>query len=294
MTHSKFLSLWNLIKHSIPYLILCTFFISFIGSIFGLLCLYVLSRCVSGVSDEIIFLLENYFVFIGLHISLFAYCILFERRIIISWLHNKSGGLSGNTFRNLTYGIILGGLLNSFCVVLAIAHSDLAISYNGFNLTLIFIAIVAVFVQSSAEELLVRSYLLGSLEQQHSQIVAVVLSSAVFSALHISNNGFTLFSAVETFSYGISMCMILFASHGIWSVVGFHFMWNFSQNIIWGLPNSGLNAVGSVFTVVWSNDNKLFFDSVFGIEGTAVCFLTDILIIVGCTAFSRHIKNKHN
>ena len=64
-------------------------------------------------------------------------------------------------------------------------------------------------------------------------------------------------------------------------VMAHHAAWNFTQNFIWGLPNSGLPAVRSVFQIQ-SAEKSIFYDPVFGIEGTIPVLLLTVLCCLLC------------
>ncbi len=45
-----------------------------------------------------------------------------------------------------------------------------------------------------------------------------------------------------------------------------HTAWNFMQNIVLGLPNSGANVPYSIFKLEEGASNSFFYDTGFGIE----------------------------
>ena len=66
--------------------------------------------------------------------------------------------------------------------------------------------------------------------------------------------------------------------------MAFHAAWNYTQNIIFGLPNSGIVSEYSIFTLeAASARNGLFYNVNFGVEGsigaTAMLFILAAVII---------------
>ena len=70
----------------------------------------------------------------------------------------------------------------------------------------------------------------------------------------------------------------------LWGAMAFHAAWNYTQNIIFGLPNSGIVSEYSIFTLeAASARNGLFYNVNFGVEGsigaTAMLFILAAVII---------------
>lgn len=78
----------------------------------------------------------------------------------------------------------------------------------------------------------------------------------------------------------------------LWFTCGAHTLWNFTQDFIFGLPDSGKPPAVSVMNTV-VNGNSFFYDKDFGIEGSymAICMNLLACIIVFITG-SRMKKKK--
>ena len=65
--------------------------------------------------------------------------------------------------------------------------------------------------------------------------------------------------------------------------MGIHTGWNFTQNLLFGLPNSGLVSEASVFGLdAASARNSFVYNVDFGVEGAMPAVLADILLGVIC------------
>jgi membrane protease YdiL (CAAX protease family) len=67
----------------------------------------------------------------------------------------------------------------------------------------------------------------------------------------------------------------------IWLPMAAHAAWNFTQNIIFGLPNSGMVSTFSVMKLDASLGQLTFFyDPVFGVEGSAFLLIFSIVLMI--------------
>ena len=77
--------------------------------------------------------------------------------------------------------------------------------------------------------------------------------------------------------------MLVYYYDALWMAMAFHATWNFTQNIIFGLPNSGIVSAYSIFNLeAASARDGLFYSVNFGVEGSIgaclVLALTGIVI----------------
>ena len=74
--------------------------------------------------------------------------------------------------------------------------------------------------------------------------------------------------------------------------IAMHTAWNFTQNFIWGLPNSGTIYSFSIFQLDQATArNSLFYNVLFGVEAT----LTAVIVFGICCAIILCVmKNKQN
>ena len=63
--------------------------------------------------------------------------------------------------------------------------------------------------------------------------------------------------------------------------MGLHAMWNFTQSILFGLPNSGTNVPYSIFKIGSSVKESFAYNPIFGLEGT---MLSSVLMTICCLA----------
>lgn len=139
----------------------------------------------------------------------------------------------------------------------------------------------AVFIQSSAEEWICRGFLYQRLIRSYKSPAAASVGNAfLFTALHLMNDGVTVLSVLNIFLTGIMFSLIIYYVNSIWCAMAVHTAWNFTQNILFGLPNSGLVVPWSIFRLdVSTAKNSFAYNVGFGIEGT---IFADIVLVLAC------------
>ena len=98
--------------------------------------------------------------------------------------------------------------------------------------------------------------------------------------LHLANYGVTVLSVLNIFLVGILFSLMVYYMDSLWCAFAVHTAWNFTQNIHFGLPNSGINVPYSVFKLDAATARDSFAYNVgFGIEGT---FFADLVLLADC------------
>ena len=238
-------------------------------------------------SSGMVFTLENYLVsFLPLLVWLLLYCFISKKnRFLLDTLKAKKGSLSA-----LGKGLLFGFLMNGACVLAAWLHRDIVLEPN-FALSEIpfyLLALCCVFIQSTTEEVWCRGFLQERIHIHYPFWLAALLNAAIFGALHLMNPGISKLAVVNLVLTGVAYSFAMKASGSIWFPMGLHTAWNFTQNYLFGLPNSGLVSEISVFKLVAANArDTLIYDNLFGVEGsipaavvTAAMLLFNILFIL--------------
>lgn len=190
-------------------------------------------------------------------------------------------GKGNNTIAFALVGAAIGFATNGICVLLAWLNKDIYLYLGNDNLFLILISFIAVFIQSSAEELFTRVWLYQHLKRGYkSQYVALIVSSVIFGLLHSFNPNVTFVAILSIILNGLllSLCIFYFDSFIMCAMI--HTLWNYTQNIVFGLPNSGIVLPLSLLKIEAANaKNSFFYDAGFGIEGS---FMSIVVLIIAC------------
>jgi len=229
---------------------------------------------------------------------MFTILMLFSIHIVICvifMLVLKPNSISYLRFnpRQLAVGFACGMLMNSVLCVGAIIGSEMNFSYLGFTLLLLPV-FFANIVQCSAEEVLLRAFVPAFLEEKYSWDVIAFLSGILFIFHHVYNMfsyGFSPVFCLEVFLTGCLMIIVTKHTHNMWWAVGQHSAWNFTQEYIFGLPNSGMSSTLAIFKS--ENAKSCFwYNEVYGNEGALFSVVVLLIAIVLVTLYFNKRKVK--
>lgn len=198
--------------------------------------------------------------------------------------------------RNLKFavlGALTGLAMMGICILAASLNGNLTITpAAGISFPLLLLSIVAVILQASIEELESRSLVFGRMRDQGVPMgPAVVISAFYFSYLHAANPGFGWLPLFSIFVVGILYALCYHYFGNLWFVCMAHMMWNFTQDFIFGLPDSGKPAALSFFNSE-THGSGFFYDEAFGIEGSWMAILVNIAACVIVVLIGRHMRKK--
>lgn len=129
-------------------------------------------------------------------------------------------------------------------------------------------------LSGALEDLAIRCYLYErTLRTTRSSALSIVLSSALFSLLHLTNQCASLISCLSIFLVGAFFCLLVAKLRSPWAAFGCHAAWNFTQAVLFGLPNSGYTTPFALFGIASGTAPQagFAFDPVFGIEASPLC-----------------------
>ncbi len=106
-----------------------------------------------------------------------------------------------------------------------------------------FLAILFVWVMTGwNEELLSRGYHLQTIASGTNVFVGVVLSSAIFGMLHLSNPNAGWVAVTGIFFAGLFLAYAYLRTGQLWLSIGLHIGWNFFEGTVFGFMVSGMQA----------------------------------------------------
>ena len=121
------------------------------------------------------------------------------------------------------------------------------------------------------EEISVRGYMLHNLMHSVNRYAALVISSLLFSVMHLLNPSFSLVSFVNIVLAGILLGVYYIHRQNLWFPIALHFAWTFCQGPVFGFEVSGINLPGFIQQQV--NGNELITGGEFGFEGSVILSL---------------------
>lgn len=130
---------------------------------------------------------------------------------------------------------------------------------------------IAFFLVGLWEEYFFRGYLQFVLTRGIGFWPAAVVTSLVFGAVHRANGGESWLGLAAVVAVGLFFCLTLRRTGDLWFAVGFHASWDYAQSFLYGVPDSGLPAVGHLFNSRFQGPAWLTGGSV-GPEGSVLVF----------------------
>ena len=224
----------------------------------------------------------GYLNFLGIWIVTLLFLAATPRnRPILKYLTPKT---RGNTLKMFAVGLGIGLGTNLLCALIAMLHGDLRIAFVSFQPVSFVIVFATVLIQSGAEELIFRVFIHQRMMRRYgSPVFAAVVTAVLFSVSHGANPGSGFVPFLTLFIFGLLGSALVIYLDSPWAAMGAHAAWNFCQNILLGLPNSGVAASYSVFKMETAADSFAY-STGFGLEG-AVTAAIILLIAAGLIAW---------
>lgn len=195
--------------------------------------------------------------------------------------------------KNLIIGILIGVVLQSLTILVIYATGSFNIVAVN-PVSFIIIPLTVAFTAAILEEILIRGILFRVLEEKLGSYIALAISAIIFGALHLSNPGATLVSALcVSIEAGILLGAAFIYSRNLWFPIAIHFAWNFMQSGIFGAITSGNEKSESLLVTkiegsVWITGGE------FGPEGSfqaiIFCSIASVLLVFLCHKENKIVK----
>lgn len=173
----------------------------------------------------------------------------------------------------------LGCMLVILCVMI---HGDLRFyfDFSAAQIPLLLFEFVCVFFQCTAEELWFRTFLYERINVHYPLWVAIVINSLMFGAYHLMNGeGIPPLFVVNAIILGFVLSLLRWRTGSIWTCMGFHTMWNFTQIFIFNTMSVGSSDVGIFHAITTDVSKSLFYDSANGADGG---FPSIFIVVIMC------------
>ena len=197
-------------------------------------------------------------------------------------LKTMGTSISGNNIKMAFIGLVVGLVMNGSAILVAALHKDVKLHFAGGSLLLFILFFIAVLFQASNEEILCRCFLYHRFNKIFKRpAVAMFIASTLFGFLHLLNPGVSPLAIINVILAGLWLGLLMYCFDSIWMAIAAHLGWNYSQSIIFGLPNSGTASAFSLFKYdMASATNSFAYNVDFGVEGTV--FVCIMLLVIDC------------
>jgi membrane protease YdiL (CAAX protease family) len=190
-------------------------------------------------------------------------------------------------FRDFLVGSAIGVASLTIATAIATAGGGLTFQFSGRDAllqvgqTLVFSAVLFVLA-ALAEEALFRGYPLQTFTRAGLALLAVLLTSVPFAAVHLRNpNVAAGFTFINTSLAGVWFAVAYLRTRSLWLPLGLHWAWNWALGALFGLPVSGITDLapypllhGIDLGPAWLTGGS------YGIEGGVACTITLIVSTV--------------
>ena len=146
-----------------------------------------------------------------------------------------------------------------------------------------FINLATLLVATLAQEVVYRGYAFRRLIESIGPVAATIGMSLLFGLGHALNPGATWTSTLVTVLAGLLLAIAWLRTHGLWLGWGFHFAWNASMGILFGLPISGITDFASIVQTRTIGRTSL----TGGVYGPEAASFTVIVLLVGIAVLVR-------
>ncbi len=261
----------------IPYLIIVGFF-----QFFGMLISGKDLNDLSIPDTPIQTLIGSFFAMLGTLLVLWIFMKYVDKEKFVNLgLHIK------NRKTDFILGIVLGIVVMGIGYELLVLLNEISFDKIVFDPINILISVALFTCVAIMEEILFRGYILRNLMISFNKYIALIISSLLFSLMHGMNPNMDGFSAMSLFLAGILLGISYIYTKNLWFPIALHLSWNLFQTLF------GFNVSGQDFYSVIefkTQENNLLNGGAFGMEGSILSIIANVLIIAGIIVYYTKYK----
>lgn len=200
---------------------------------------------------------------------------------------------AANAVLNTFYGLIVTAIFIGILYGILFLITDIQFAYKGESLAVLSSWFVMLYFAAMIEEVLCRNLMLDRLinEKGYNPLAVLFVSSLLFSLLHLFNDNFSIVPFINIVLVGIIFGIIYLKYKNIYLVTAIHFFWNYITGLVLGSHVSGI-AMPSIFTYQLSG-SELISGGGFGIEGSVVLVILQLIVIAMYTPFLIHLNRNY-
>ncbi len=190
--------------------------------------------------------------------------------------------------KQLGFGFIMGLFPIVLFVIITSLSGLIEFHFSSFSSSFLLLLFLYLLV-SISEEILIRGYVLPTLEEKVGKYASMAISTLIFTALHLGNDHFTWIGLASIAASGFLMALLTIKTGSVSSAIGLHWSWNFFQGPVFGFAVSGHKEPGifiaSQKSYDWVTGGK------FGAEGSIILLIITIVIIMAYSRFTRLVND---
>lgn len=204
-----------------------------------------------------------------------AFCYIVQNR------KPDSLGFTGSILKNYSIGFLVGLAIFSLIVTTSWSLDSVIIAKSdNIQVGTILLFLGGWLMQGLSEEVMCRGFLLTTLSRRYSVSFSIFISSLIFAALHLFNDGISIISFLNIFMFGVFAALVFIKTNSLWICAAMHSAWNFAQGNIFGISVSGLYNTPSLLKTTLDPSMSIINGGSFGSEGGIA---TTIILCISCT-----------
>ncbi|GJL94256.1 MAG: hypothetical protein DHS20C05_06610 [Hyphococcus sp.] len=196
--------------------------------------------------------------------------------------------LRKNAISDTFKGTLLGAIPVSLMMIYALLSGYGAISFNGIEVKALLSAVapllLAGFLLAAWEELTLRGYLLRQLSISLTPLGAALITGIIFGLLHSGNPGANWEGVLYTAAGGMLMALLMFRTGSLWLLIGYHFGWNTTGSVIFGLDLSGFSESSTIFNSTLTGEDWLTGGN-YGFEASLPIVVAEVVVLGAACLF---------
>ena len=198
---------------------------------------------------------------------------------LIFWIAEKKNvklHLFDNPVKGMVLGIIAG--IVWLAIPVLVMYAAKIIHVDGTNLIHLFpVWVLAVFLNTIMQELLVRGYLYQMLKQKHNIFVATIVTTILFTALHGGAFEAGIIPVLNVLTMSLLMIVVLEYSGSIIAPIIMHFLWNGIGALVLG-GVSLADDYPNLFVMTFTGSDILSGGNC-KIEGSIIVLIVNVILI---------------
>ncbi len=218
------------------------------------------------------------------HFRLWATAKTYARRCNLAGARSAPSLLAIGLVGGLSTNAAVVGLMAAFGGArIELADAAFLASLVGLAKLLLTDGLVAV-----TEEFIFRGYALRALGEGLGFWPAVLITSGLFAVLHLYSAD-TLLGLVPIVLFSIFLCLTVRLTGSLYLAIGWHAAWDFSEDGVFGVSDSGLHKMGLLFHTTpqgpaWLSGGRI------GSEGSVLSWILIALLVVVALNLSARVR----
>jgi membrane protease YdiL (CAAX protease family) len=206
-------------------------------------------------------------------------CVFILRKFVDRKSFASLGFNTAGYWSDMIAGFFLAPALIGIGSLILYFSKHLEWDFNTFNAQTFFIEAVTLALIAISEELVFRGYILNNLLQSFNKWPALIISSLLFTAFHLSNPGISTIPVASLFLGGLLFGINYIYTKNLWFSIMLHFSWNLFQGPLSGYKVSGINFSSLLQTDLKGDISITGCD--FGFEGSFVATALLLITVLG-------------